>query len=49
MKIDLQYIAVGLIFIAAIYFIYKSLRKSAKGHACEGSNCNCSPEKSKSI
>jgi hypothetical protein len=46
MKIDWQYIIVGILFASAIYFIYKSIRKSSQGHSCAG-GCKCEPGKAK--
>jgi len=40
-----QNIAVGLLFIGAMAYLYKTIRKSSQGHACEGGACKCAPDK----
>lgn len=40
----MQYVIVGLLVLASVIYLVRSMMRSAKGHACEGGNCNCSPE-----
>jgi large-conductance mechanosensitive channel len=43
----IQYIIVGLIVAVAIWYIVKSVTKSAKGHSCESGACGCEKPKAK--
>ncbi|OYU97235.1 MAG: hypothetical protein CFE21_02790 [Bacteroidetes bacterium B1(2017)] len=42
-----QEIIVGVLFAAAVFYVYKSMRKSSQGKACESGACKCEPSKAK--
>lgn len=44
---DIQFIIVGLFVAVAIWYIVKSVAKSAKGHSCESGACGCDKPKAK--
>ena len=38
---NIQSIIVGIIVLAALFYVARALFKSAKGHACESGKCGC--------
>ncbi len=38
---NIQYIITGIIVSAALFYVAKTVFKSAKGHSCESVKCGC--------
>ncbi|MDP1725858.1 MAG: FeoB-associated Cys-rich membrane protein [Bacteroidota bacterium] len=46
MEFDWQYIVVGVLFVGAIFYVYKSIKRNSKGEAgC--AKCDAHPEPGK--
>ncbi|MCC7534071.1 MAG: FeoB-associated Cys-rich membrane protein [Bacteroidia bacterium] len=44
---NVQYLIVGVMVVAAIWYIAKSVIKSSKGDCCENGNCGSKPQNKK--
>jgi len=49
MNFDIQSLLLGVILVAAVIYLFRTLRRNSQGHACEGSACKCEPTKVKKV
>jgi hypothetical protein len=46
---NIQYIILTIIIAAALFYVARTIYKSAKGNACETGNCGCEKKSLKKV